>query len=79
MVRLRRLPKTVLLKADFSPLITRKKQPQLLRFDLNPEGTAKDDERHLHFTKRNSRNSLWFVKIGGVGSDGPNGGTDCSE
>lgn len=32
----------------------------------------------LRLTSKNSRNSLWFVKIGGAGKEGPKGGTDCS-
>lgn len=35
--------------------------------------------RHLHFTRRKSRNSWWFLKIGGQGSGGPKIGTFFSE
>lgn len=35
--------------------------------------------RHLHFTRRKSRNSWWFLKTGGQGSGGPKIGTFFSE
>jgi hypothetical protein len=73
-VRFLRLPNTELLKADFSPFITAIKSFIFICL----KKSKKLEIKRLHFTKRNSRNSLWFVKTGGVGNDGPNGGTDCS-
>lgn len=35
--------------------------------------------RHLHFTRRKSRNCWWFLKTGGQGSGGPKIGTFFSE